>query len=75
MAGSRMEFKADDREAMEMLARQAQPPGSDLMSRIGEFLQSFRQDRFKTRTAPDGTPPGNRRHIRRGANLAYAAIH
>lgn len=55
MAGTRVEFKVDDREAMEMLARQAEPPGSDLMNRIGEMLQASSQDRFKTQTAPDGT--------------------
>lgn len=56
MAGTRIEFKVDDREVMEMLARQAQPPGSDIMNRIGESLQASSQDRLKTQTAPDGTP-------------------
>lgn len=51
-----MESKVDDREALEMLERQAQPPGSDLMNRLGEFLQASSQDRFKTQTALDGTP-------------------
>lgn len=67
MAGSRMEIKVDDREALEMLARQAQPPGSDIMNRIGEFLQASTQDRFKIQTAPDGTPwqPLKARYARR----------
>lgn len=67
MAGARMEFKVDDREVLEMLARQAQPPGSDIMNRLGEYLQASTQDRFKTQTAPDGTQwqPPKARYARR----------
>jgi phage virion morphogenesis protein len=56
MAGTRIEYEVVDREVMEMLARQAEPPGSDIMNRIGEHLQASTEDRFKTQTAPDGTP-------------------
>lgn len=67
MAGTRMEFKVDDREALQMLERQAQPPGSDIMNRLGEYLQASTQDRFTTQTAPDGTPwqPLKARYARR----------
>lgn len=67
MAGTRMEFKVDDREVLEMLERQAQPPGSDIMNRLGEYLQTSTQDRFTTQTAPDGTPwqPLKARYARR----------
>ncbi len=50
-----MEFKVDYCQVMEMLAREASPPGSDIMSRIGEFLHSSTQHRLKNQIAPDGT--------------------
>lgn len=56
MAGTRMDFKVDDREVLGMLARQAPPPGSDIMNRLGEYLQASTQDRLSTQTALDGTP-------------------
>lgn len=67
MAGTRITYEVDDREVLDMLARQAQPPGSDVMSRIGEFLQASTQDRFKSQTAPDGTPwqPLKQRYAKR----------
>jgi phage virion morphogenesis protein len=67
MAGTRITATVDDAEVLAMLARQAQPPGSDLPNRLGEYLQSSTQDRFKTQIAPDGTPwsPLQPRYARR----------
>lgn len=67
MAGTRITAEVNDREVLDMLARQAQPPGSDIMNRLGEYLQASTQDRFKTQTAPDGTPwqPLKARYARR----------
>lgn len=56
MAGSHVVFSVQDEAARQMLARQAELPGSELMSRIGEYLLASTQARFKTQTAPDGTP-------------------
>jgi len=67
MAGTRITATVDDAEVLAMLARKAQPPGSDLPNRLGEYLQSSTQDRFKTQSAPDGTPwrPLQPRYARR----------
>lgn len=54
MAGTHVTFTVDDRAVLDMLARQALPPGSDVMNRLGEYLQSSTEARFKTQTAPDG---------------------
>ena len=56
MAGTHVTFTVDDRAVLDMLARQALPPGSDVMNRLGEYLQSSTEARFKTQTAPDGSP-------------------
>ena len=56
MAGSHVVFSVEDEAVRQMLARQAELPGSELMSRIGEYLLASTQARFKTQTAPDGTP-------------------
>ncbi len=56
MAGSHVVFSVEDAAARQMLARQAELPGSELMSRIGEYLTTSTEARFKTQTAPDGTP-------------------
>jgi len=56
MAGSHVVFSVEDEAVRQVLARQAELPGSELMSRIGEYLLASTQARFKTQTAPDGTP-------------------
>ena len=56
MAGSHVVFSVEDEAVRQMLARQAELPGSELMARIGEYLLASTQARFKTQTAPDGTP-------------------
>ena len=56
MAGSHVVFSVEDEAVRQMLVRQAELPGSELMSRIGEYLLASTQARFKTQTAPDGTP-------------------
>ena len=55
MAGTHVTFTVDDRAVLDMLARQALPPGTDVMNRLGEYLQSSTEARFKTQTAPDGS--------------------
>ena len=56
MAGSHVVFSVEDEAVRQMLVRQAELPGSELMARIGEYLVTSTQARFKTQTAPDGTP-------------------
>lgn len=56
MAGSRMTYVIDDAALRAMLERQAQADTGRLAPRLGEYLQSSTQARFKTQTAPDGTP-------------------
>ena len=49
------------------MAEQAARDPSGLMPRLGEYLQGSTQKRFKTQTAPDGTPwdPLKQRYARR----------
>ena len=49
------------------MAEQAARDPSGLMPRLGEYLQGSTQARFKTQTAPDGTPwaPLKQRYARR----------
>lgn len=62
MAGTHITFTVDDAALRTMLKRQAQPETdttSDrgtLAARIGERLVKTTRERFKTQTAPDGTP-------------------
>lgn len=62
MAGTHITFTVDDAALRAMLERQAQPAtgstsGRDtLAARIGERLVKSTRERFKTQTAPDGTP-------------------
>lgn len=56
MTGSRLTFTVDDAQARAMLARLGESGTEDLMPRLGEYLQRSTQERFKTQTAPDGTP-------------------
>ena len=67
MAGTRITATVTDAQARAMLARLGEPGTDDLMPRLGEYLQSSTQKRFKTQTAPDGTPwaPLQPRYARR----------
>lgn len=62
MAGTHITFTVDDARLRAMLERQSQPEtgtlaGRDtLAARIGERLVESTRQRFKTQTAPDGTP-------------------
>ena len=55
MAGTRITATVTDAQARAMLARLGEPGTDDLMPRLGEYLQSSTQKRFKSQTAPDGT--------------------
>lgn len=55
MAGTHITITVDDAQARAMLARLGEPGTQDLMPRLGEYLQSSTEARFKTQTAPDGT--------------------
>ena len=57
MAGTRLiidQAELDRQNAF--MAEQAARDPSGLMPRLGEYLQGSTQERFKTQTAPDGTP-------------------
>lgn len=62
MAGTHITFTVNDAALRAMLQRQAQPEtgaasgGDTLAARIGERLVKTTRERFKTQTAPDGTP-------------------
>ncbi|MBU1352105.1 MAG: phage virion morphogenesis protein [Gammaproteobacteria bacterium] len=56
MAGTHVTYIVEDQAVRDMLARQALPPDAELASQLGEYLQSSTEARFKTQTAPDGTP-------------------
>lgn len=68
MAGTRLTIdQAElDRQNAFMAEQVARDP-SGLMPRLGEYLQGSTQKRFKTQTAPDGTPwaPLQKRYARR----------
>jgi len=68
MAGTRLiidQAELDRQNAF--MADQAARDPSGLMPRLGEYLQGSTQARFKTQTAPDGTPwaPLKQRYARR----------
>ena len=68
MAGTRLiidQAELDRQNAF--MAEQAARDPSGLMPRLGEYLQGSTQARFKTQTAPDGTPwaPLQKRYARR----------
>lgn len=68
MAGTRLiidQAELDRQNAF--MAEQAALDPSGLMPRLGEYLQGSTQKRFKTQTAPDGTPwaPLQKRYARR----------
>lgn len=67
MAGTHLSITVDDGQARAMLERLGEPGAQDLMPRLGEYLQDSTQKRFKTQTAPDGTPwaPLQPRYARR----------
>lgn len=56
MAGSHLTFTVDDADLRAMLEHRAQPDTGRLVPRLGEYLQSSTQARFKTQTAPSGAP-------------------
>lgn len=67
MAGTHLTTTVDDAQARAFLQRQANADMADLLPRLGEYLQRSTQGRFKTQTAPDGTPwaPLQQRYARR----------
>lgn len=68
MAGTRLTIdKAELDRLNAFMAEQAARDTSGLMPRLGEYLQGSTQARFKTQTAPDGTPwaPLQQRYARR----------
>lgn len=67
MAGTHIAVTVDDAQARAMLERLGEPGTQDLMPRLGQYLQDSTQKRFKTQTAPDGTPwaPLQPRYARR----------
>lgn len=67
MAAAHTTVTVDDAQALATLARLGEPGTADLMPRLGEYLQRSTQERFKTQTAPDGTPwaPLQPRYARR----------
>lgn len=68
MAGTRLTIdKAELERLKAFMAEQAALDTSGLMHRLGEYLQRTTQARFKTQTAPDGTPwaPLQQRYARR----------
>lgn len=67
MAGTHIRFTVDDAAVRAMLEAQSQTDTGSLAPRLGEYLQSSTQARFKTQTAPDGTPwaPLKRSTVRR----------
>lgn len=68
MAGTRLTIDKVELERLKaFMAEQAALDTSGLMHRLGEYLQHTTQARFKTQTAPDGTPwaPLQQRYARR----------
>ncbi len=68
MAGTRLIIdQAELNRQNAFMADQAARDPSGLMPRLGEYLQGSTQKRFKTQTAPDGTPwaPLQKRYARR----------
>ncbi len=56
MAGIHVSFTIDDLALRAALEKRAAPETGRLAPRLGEYLQASVQGRFKTQTAPDGTP-------------------
>lgn len=56
MAGTHITFTVDDADLQEMLQHQSKADTGRLAPRLGEYLQDSTKDRFKSQTAPDGTP-------------------
>ena len=68
MAGTRLTIDQAELDRLNaFMAEQAARDPSGLMPRLGEYLQGSTQKRFKTQTAPDGTPwaPLQKRYARR----------
>lgn len=68
MAGTRLTIdQAELARQNAFMAEQAARDPSGLMPRLGEYLQGSIQKRFKTQTAPDGTPwaPLQQRYAKR----------
>jgi len=67
MAGTHLTITVDADEVLAAHGRQAVPDTGPLMPRLGEYLQRSTEQRFKTQTAPDGTPwaPLNERYAKR----------
>lgn len=59
MAGARTQIKIDKAELQRLeglMAEQAKIDPKGLMPRLGEYLMRSTEQRFKSQTAPDGTP-------------------
>lgn len=56
MAGTHFTITVDNAQVSARLERLATSGTQDLMPQIGEYLQRSTEKRFKTQTAPDGTP-------------------
>jgi phage virion morphogenesis protein len=54
MAGTHFTVHVDDAEVQARLEALAQANTSDLMPRLGKYLQDSTQDRFRTQRKPDG---------------------
>lgn len=54
MAGTHFTVHVDDAEVQARLEAMAQANTSDLMPRLGQYLQDATQDRFRTQRKPDG---------------------
>lgn len=67
MTGTTFKLTIEDQAARAALGRLADVDVGDLLPRLGEYLLRATQDRFKTQTAPDGTPwaPLQPRYARR----------
>lgn len=67
MAGSHLNISVDDAELRAMLEHRAQSDTGRLVPRLGEYLKSSTEGRFKTQTAPSGSAwePLKRSTIRR----------
>lgn len=67
MAGTHITATVDDKDVRATLAELARPETQSLLPRLGEYLQTSTEDRFKTQTGPDGTAwtPLKRRYAKR----------
>lgn len=67
MAGTHITATVDDKDVRATLAELAHPETQSLLPRLGEYLQTSTEDRFKTQTGPDGAAwaPLKKRYAKR----------